>query len=136
MSSSKLEIRSKMAEVQKEYSQLAAELKELEETEKKTVNVERFKEFQHKIMVKGTFMDKEPTVYPVQDEDRMSAYHGRLFAVTGSNKDGSTFIMLKSLDELPRIQLMFSRLHAAERIHDKEEKDFDKYVKILLGEPE
>jgi hypothetical protein len=128
-----------MAELQKKYSQKAAELKALDEADKKEANKARFQDYKFMVQVFGTHMDKEPTVYDVVDEDREEANISvrAHFVVTGTDsKDGSCYIMMKELTELPKLQVLFARLHAAERIHDKEEKDITKYIKILLGEEE
>jgi hypothetical protein len=130
----RLEIRTKMAALNKEYAALAAEVKVLDEQEKRETNRAKFKDYVHKILVSGTHIDAEPTVYAVSDEDRDTAREGRIFVVSEQNKDGSCFLMLKTLDDLPRVQLLFTRLQAAEKILDKKEQDIETQVKILLGE--
>ena len=139
--STKVEIRTKMAAIQKEYSALATELKEIEENEKQGANRERYKDYIHKVMVSGCYMAEmgtTPTLYPVTDEDRDEAHvsKNKLFVVTGTDSSApdTAYIMLKSDTELPRLQLLFLRLFAAERIRSSEEKEPEKFVKILLGE--
>ncbi len=129
----RIDIRTKMAELQREYSKLASDLKVFDEEEKAKVNIEQFKDYTLKVLVNKTQIDDEPTLYPVLDEDRKDATVWNTLVVTDNNKDGSSYILLKTADELARVQLLFKRLDAAIKMTNKGPEP-EKYIKILLGE--
>jgi hypothetical protein len=141
--STKQEIRLRMGELQKEYSTLAAELKQLDAAEKQGRNLEKFKDYTLKVFAYGYSVQEDAKLLEVTDDDRALGRLGRTgiaFVEDPSDTSGLSssgyFIMLKSADELPRIKLLFERMNAAERIRDEKETETPKFVKVLLGETE
>ena len=132
----KTEIRTRMAELHKEYAAKAAELKELEEFEGKAILRERYKEYLFKVFSEGSF-PAEPKFEDVTDEDRE---HGNLSVRTGvafsSGFNDGAYLLLKSKEEYPRIKLLYDRIEAYKKLEDKTMSVADKetQIKILLGE--
>jgi hypothetical protein len=125
-----------MQEIQKEFKELTDEKKEIEEIERRARLGERNKEFLFKIGSHGYELETEDKITETNDDDREVASTGSAgITYTPPVKNSDYYhILLKSKDEYPRLQVLFSRLNAAKRIFDKEEENKKKYVAVLLGE--
>lgn len=136
MSNTRLELRTRMAELAKEHQKLNAELKDMDEVERREKSHELFKDYLHKIGAYGYSLYKEDEISEVTNDDRERAAKGNsgLTYCDVDHSDGLCYVMMKSKDEYPRIKMLFDRLNAAQRVTDKNEKDKEKYVKVLLGE--
>lgn len=137
--SRKVDIRTRMSEVQKEFSALTAELKEMELLEKKVTSREKYKDYLYKIGTYGhTLMDPEK-IQDVLEEDRETAHLGMSGLVyTGFEAHSQHFdyVMLKSKEEYPRVKKILTLLEAAAALADEKTKDKEKHLKVLLGEHE
>lgn len=136
MASRKLEINTRMQELQKEFSELNAEKKEIEDIEKRARLGERNKEFNFKIGIHGYELETEDKISDANDEDREEASTGSTgITYTPPVKNSNYYyILMKSKEEYSRLNLLFKRLNAAKGILDKDEQDKEKHVKALLGE--
>jgi hypothetical protein len=125
-----------MAELAKEHGKLNAELKDMDEVERRAKSHELFKEFKYKIGAYGYKLYKEEEISEVIDDDRERSATGQsgLTYCDVDHSDGLCYVMMKEKEEYPRIKLLFDRLEAAGKLTDKTEKEKEKYVKILLGE--
>ena len=135
--SRKLEIRTRMAEVQKEFSALSAEMKEIELAEKRTANSEKFKDYLYMVGTYGHTLDPEEKIREVSDEDRQTAHMGLSgLAYTGFEGRSQTFgyVMLKSKEEYSRVKRILILLEASAALADENTKDKEKHLKVLLGE--
>ena len=134
--STRLELRSRMAELAKEHGKLNAELKDMDEVERRAKSHELFKDFQFKVRIKGYTIDTEEEIVAVTDDDRERSSTGGL-GLTYCDVDHSDslhYLMMRSKEEYPRLKLLFTRLEAAAKINDKNEKDRERHVRTLLGE--
>ena len=136
MASRKLEINTRMQELQKEFAELNAEKKEIEDIEKRARLGERNKEFLFKIGSHGYELETEDKVIEADDEDREIATTGSAgITYTPPIKNSDYYyVLLKSKEEYTKLNVLFQRLDAARHVFDKDEQDKKKYVSILLGE--
>ena len=135
--SRKLEIRTRMAEVQKEFSALDAELKEIARAEKREVNKEKFKEYLYKVGTYGYTLETEDKIAEINDDDRETAHVGPSgLAYTDFEGRSQTFrfVMLKSKEEYSRVGRILTLLEAASALANENTKDKEKHLKVLLGE--
>ena len=133
----KLEIRSEMAEVQKRFSALSVEIKELEEVEKKKANLFKFKDYHFKIGTYGHTLEDAEKIQELTDTDREDGHAGMSgLAYTGYEGKSQHFgyVMLKTKEEYPRVAMILKKLDAATALTDPNTKDKEKHLKILLGE--
>jgi hypothetical protein len=137
MASRKLEINTRMQELQKEFKELSDEKKEIEDIERRARLGERNKEFAFKVGAHTYELEGEDKVVEATDEDREVATTGSSgITYTPPVKNSDYYhILLKSKDEYPRLSVLFKRLNAARNFFDKEsEADKALCVKIVLGE--
>lgn len=134
--SRKVEIRTRMAELQKEFSALNAEKKEIESVEEKALARDKYKDYLHKVGMYGYKLSEEEKVQDVSDEDREGAIVGLSGLVyTGvDHHDGSCYVMLKDKVEYTRVQNILTKIEAVEHLKDDKVKDKEKWLKVLLGE--
>jgi hypothetical protein len=133
------EIRSKMSEVHKEYSELALQLKELENAERIANASTRYKEYVLKVGYFNGLLYGEEDIKEVLPEELVDARQGSIPGIVylrKENEKGSQFhfVLLKDKADYPRLKTFFERLHAADRLSSKEEANKEKYMKVLLGE--
>jgi hypothetical protein len=132
--SRKLEIRQRMAELQREFSSLNAEMKEIESIEKGAVALERYKDYQFKVGVYGYTLESEDKIVEATDEDRERSSTGKSGLVyTGYERDFG-FIMLKTREEYPRVVRVYKILEAVNALADETVKDKEPHIKVILGE--
>lgn len=136
MSDRKTEIRKRMAELQQEFSKLNVEVKDLDEVDRRAKAHEKFAEYKFKIGMYGSKLYDEEQIQEVSDLDREEAVIGNsgLIYTNSETKDGYCCLMMKEKSEYARFKLLLVRLEAADKI-SKNDKEKEKYVKILLGEP-
>jgi flavodoxin len=135
--SRKLEIRTRMAEVQKEFSALTAEMKELDVSDKRVANLEKFKDYLYKVGTFGHTLEVAEKIKDVTNEDRETAHVGMSgLAYTGykSHSQEFDYILLRTKEEYARTQNILTKLEAAQHVADDKVKDKEKWLKILLGE--
>lgn len=132
--SRKVDIRTKMAELQREYSGLTAELKEIEELEKKAVLRERYKEYKHKVFVYSS-ADKDPKFIDLTDEDReqISTSERTGIPFTGQFTEGA-YMVVRDEAEYMRNMKLFAILEAVKVLEEKKSSDKEKHIKIILSE--
>ncbi len=135
--SRKLEIRTRMAEVQKEFSALSAEIKEIESLEKRTVNKEKYQEYKFKVGTFGHTLEDAEKISEITDDDRETAHVG-LSGLVYTDFEGKSqtfrYVMMKSKEEYVRTANVLHKLAAVQCLSDDKVKDKEKYIKILLGE--
>jgi hypothetical protein len=134
--SNKLEIRSRMAELQREFSSLNAEIKEIEAEEKASAARERYKEYLFKVGTYGYKIEPEDKIVDAEDSDREIASRGRSGLIY-SGFDGHSefgYIMLKDRSDYARVVKICRIVNAVEHLADDKVKDKEPYIKILLGE--
>lgn len=135
--SRKLEIRTKMAEVQKEFAALNVELKELESSEKRAANLEKYKDYKYLIGTYGYELDSEEKIAEATDSDRETAHvgaSGLVYADFEGKSQTFRFVMMKSKEDYKRVANVLTKLEAVAYLSDDKVKDKEKYIKILLGE--
>ena len=135
--SRKLEIRTRMAEVQKEFSTLTSELKDIEHTEKSAVNKEKYKEYKYMVGTYGYTLEEEAKVRDVTDEDRETAHvglSGLVYADFEGKSQSFRYVMMKSKEEYARTANVLAKLDAVAHLSDEKVKDKEKWIKVLLGE--
>jgi hypothetical protein len=125
-----------MAEIQKEFSSLNAEMKEIDSIEKRAICGERYKEYLFKIGTYGYGVEPEEKIEDATEDDRETAGCGAsgLVYTQFSNNSDFGFLLLKSKEDYPRVKKVLILLDAVNHLKDEKEKDKDKYIKILLGE--
>jgi len=137
MSNRKVEIRTRMAELQKEFSALNAEKKEIDVAEENAAAREKYKDYLFKIGTYGYKLLEEDKIEDITDADRETAQPGVASGLvyTGvSHNDGFGYVLLKDKAEYARVGRMFKLLDAASNVLDEKVKDKEKHLKILLGE--
>jgi len=135
--SRKLEIRTRMAELQKEFSALGAEIKEIEAAEKKALNSEKYKEYLYLVGTYGYTLEPEDKIKDATDDDRATAHVG-LSGLVYTDFEGKSqsfrYVLLKRKEDYARTANVLSKLEAVAFLSDEKVKDKEKYIKILLGE--
>jgi len=135
--SRKLEIRTRMAEVQKEFSALSAEIKEIESAEKRAANKAKYQDYKFLVGTYGYTLEAEDKIREVTDEDRETAHVG-LSGLAYTDFEGKSqtfrFVMLKQKEDYARTATVLQKLEAVAHLSDEKVKDKEKYIKILLGE--
>jgi hypothetical protein len=135
--SRKVEIRTRMAELQKEFSSLNAEMKTLDGEEKRAQNVAKFVDYKFKVGTYGYKLFDAEKIAEVSDDDRATAHSGASgLAYCGYDNNSQTFndVMLKSQEDYARTQKILTLLEAAAALGDEKTKDKEKHIKVLLGE--
>jgi hypothetical protein len=132
--SRKRDIQVRMQELQKEFSELNAEKKEIDAIETSAKLIERYKDYMFKVMVYGK-LDAEPKWEDVTDADREVATTGQKLGLiySGDFKEGA-WLLLKTKEEYPRVKALIDRLYAFEALSDKNCTDRETQIKIVLGE--
>jgi len=133
----KLEIRTRMAELQKEFVSLNAEMKEIEEGEKRAASREKYQAYLYKVGTYGYVLDPEEKILDATDKDREEVELGLSgLAYTGFENKARTFgyVMLKDKTDHARVKKIFEMLDAVEHLKDEKVKDKEKHLKVLLGE--
>jgi len=126
-----------MAEVQKEFSALSAEIKEIEAGEKRDANRAKFQEYLFKVGTYGHALEEEEKIKDLTDEDREGGHVGMSgLAYTGFEGRSQSFgyVMLRTKEEYNRTKTILIKLEAAAALADEKTKDKEKHLKILLGE--
>lgn len=132
--SRKKEIQARMVELQKEFSELNAEKKEIDEIEKSAQLCERYKDYHFKVFVTGRLTD-DPKWEEITDGDREIATTGqKLGLIYSGNFNEGAWLLFKTKEEYPRIKSLIDRLYAFEALNDKNCTDREAQVKIVLGE--
>lgn len=132
--SRKTDVKTRMNALQKEFSELNAELKEIDAIEKSAQLCERYKDYLFKTFVSGRLGD-DPKWEDVTDGDREIATPGqKLGLVYSGNFNEGAWLLFKSKEEYPRVRQLVDRLYAFEALADKDCRDRDTQIKIILGE--
>ena len=132
----KLELRTRLRDIQKEYSAVAGELKELDDAAKKASQVEKYKDYYFKVGCQGRLQPIE-TISDLTDEYRLLGVDGQntgLAYVDLGTQDGFCYVMLKSKEDYAYANTLLNRIHAVDAIKNKEEKDKALHIKVLMGE--
>lgn len=142
--SRKVDIRTKMAELQREYSELNGELKELVSAEERGSKLERFKDYKFKVGAVGYSLYEEDKIEDLTDDDKALAEVGQKTGIPfidAQSNQGFFYAMLKDREEHKRVKLLFARLEAFDRLTGgdkyKERLDAkvrDELIKVILGE--
>jgi hypothetical protein len=130
----KLEIRSRMAELQREFSSLNTELKEMETLEKAAIARERYKEYQFKVGIYGYKLDPAEKLVEVTEEDREQAFKGKSGLIYTNYDRDFGFVMLKSREEHARVARVCEILSAVEALANDDVRDKEPHIKVILGE--
>jgi hypothetical protein len=125
-----------MAELQQEFSKLNSEVKDLDEVDRRAASHKKFADYKFKVGMYGSRLYDEEQIQEVSDLDREEAVVGTsgIIYTNSETKDGYCALMMKDKSEYSRFKLLMQRLEAAEKIN-KNDKEKEKYIKILLGEP-
>jgi hypothetical protein len=132
----KMELRTRLREIQKEFAIKNEELKKLEAESHKAAQLEKYKDYQFKVGCQGLLM-KADTITELSDEHRLLGVDGQNTGVAYvdlNTTDGFCYVMLKTKEEYDRINTLFNRMHAADRLIKKEETNKELHLKVLLGE--
>src|ERR1700677_1957792 len=101
--SRKLEIRTRMAELQKEFSALNDEMKSMEHEDKAVRAREKYKDYKFKVGTYGYKVEPEEKVQEATDEDRENAGTGKSGLVYTGFESDYGFIMMKERSEYSRV---------------------------------
>jgi hypothetical protein len=128
-----------MAELQKEFSTLNAEMKDMEAVEKKESNRLKFQEYAFKIGAFGHTIEDAEKIVEISDLDREDGHVGKSgLAWTGFEGRSQTFgyVMLKSKEEYARTKRILGILEAVNALGDEKTPpaDKEKHIKTILGE--
>ena len=134
--SRKLEIRTRMAELQREFSTLNTEIKDIEHEEKTYAARERYKDYKFKVSTHAYVVDPAEKITEATDADREDASAGKSGLVyTGFDYHSSFgYIMLKEREDYARAARVCAIIDAVEHLVDEKVKDKEPYLKIILGE--
>jgi len=135
--SRRLEIRTRMAEVQKEFSTLNAELKDLEDVEKRAANKEKYKDYKYMIGTYGSTLEDAEKIQEVTDEDRETAHvglSGLVYAEYEGKSQSFRYVMMENKEDYPRVARVLEIIDAVSHLADDKERDKKKYIKIIMGE--
>ena len=134
-SNRKLEIRTRMAELQREFSSLNDEIKEMETEDKATRAREKFKDYKFKVGTYGYVVDPEDKVLEADDSDRENAATGKSGLIYSgfSHSSNYGYILLKERSDYARAVRITQIIDAVEHIGDEKVKDKEPYIKIVLG---
>ena len=133
----KLEIRTRMQEVQREFSELNAELKELESSEKRAANKLKYQDYKYIVGTYGHALEEEDKIKEATDEDRETAHvglSGLVYAAFEGQSQSFRYVMLKAKEDYARTNTVLIKLEAVAMLSDDKVKDKEKWIKILLGE--
>jgi hypothetical protein len=126
-----------MAELQKEFSALNAEMKEIESIDKRVANRVKFADYQFKVGVYGHSISEAEKIAELTDEDRESGHVGLSgLAYTGfdSRSQAFDYVMLHNREEYDRVKRILTMLEAAQALSQEGTKDKERHLKVLLGE--
>lgn len=132
--SRKIEIRQRMAELQREFSTLNAEVKEIDQAEEFARNRERYKDYKFKVGIYGYKVEPPEKIVEATDEDREDASTGKSGLVYSGYERDFGFIMLKEREDHPRLKRVCEILEAVTYLASDQVKDKEPYIKIILGE--
>jgi hypothetical protein len=127
-----------MAELQREFSTLNAEMKELDREAERAAAREKYKDYLFKVGTYGYKLEDEDKIVDLTDEDRETAQPGvgSGLVYTGVDEDNFGYVLLRDKSEYSRVVKMFKLLDAASHVLNDKVKDKAPYLKILLGETE
>jgi len=125
-----------MAELQKEFSTLNGEMKDIEHEAKQAFNRDKYKDYLFKIGTYGYVVDPEEKIQDATDEDREIADAGRSGLVYSGfqSSQGYGYIMMKDKTEYSRVVRICQIIDAVEHLADEKVKDKEPYLKVILGE--
>jgi hypothetical protein len=132
----KMELRTKLRDIQKEYSAINAELKELDDASRKANQLEKYKDFYFKVGCHGRLQTPE-TITDLTDDHRLLGVDGQntgLAYVDLGTQDGFCYVMLKSKEDYAYANTLLNRISAVDAIKNKDEKDKALHIKVLMGE--
>ena len=135
--SSKLDIRTRMAEIQKEFSALSAEIKEIEAAEKHALNKEKYKDYKYMIGTYGSTLEDAEKIQEVTDEDRETAHvglSGLVYAEYEGKSQSFRYVMMEQKEDYHRVARVLEIIDAVSHLADDKERDKKKYIKIIMGE--
>lgn len=134
--SRKLDIRARMQELQKEFSELSAEMKEIESIEKRAVNAHKYKDYLFKVGTYGSKLEAEEKIVEASEEDRETAQTGKSGLVyTGfSHASDYGYVLLKAKEEYKRAARVTAIVEAVNNLASDNIKDKEPHIKVILGE--
>jgi hypothetical protein len=138
--SRKQELMTQMAELQAKYTETAKELKAIQADEQVQRKIEKYKEYKFKVFWYGIATDKLSTVEEGDYANAGLSIYGLPMVSEPSDKNGSNaYLLLKTEDELPRLQTLVKRINAARELlkESKEPRELKEALelhKVLLGE--
>jgi hypothetical protein len=134
--SEKLEIRSRMQVLQKEWAGLNEQLKVIQKQEELDATLERYKDYKYKVGTYGYKVSGEEKIEEATDGDREVAGRGKSGLVyTGFDKHSDFgWILMKDKSEYARIARVCQIIDAVEHLADDKVQDKEPYIKIVLGE--
>jgi|GEM_PF-6986500 len=138
----KQEIQSRIMEVQKEYSDLSARLKEIQAEEKRSRARSMFGEYKLKVSWYGDIHEEAKIMESTDEDFKIAEFDeiGQPMAVyPGGMGTFDAYVLIKSEEDLPRLKDVYRRLNAARTLlsgkKDKlPSKNRDKMVAQLMGE--
>ena len=135
--SRKLEIRTRHAELQKEFSTLNAELKDIEFSEKIAANKAKYQDYKYMVGTYGYTLEEEDKIKEITDEDRETAHiglSGLVYADFEGKSQSFRYVLLKEKADYARTALVLTKLEAVAHLSDDKVRDKEKWIKVLLGE--
>jgi hypothetical protein len=134
--SRKLEIRSRMQELNREWAGLNDELKTMEREEKTAATLEKYKDYKFKVGTYGYKITAEDKLEEATNADREQASRGKSGLVYTGFDGHSDFgwIMLKEKTEYARVARVCQIIDAVEHLANDKIQDKEPYIKIVLGE--
>lgn len=132
----KLELRSRMQVLQREWAGLNEQLKIMQKQEELDATLERYKDYKFKVGTYGYKVTAEDKVEEATDGDREIASRGKSGLVYSGFEGHSDFgwIMMKEKTDYPRIARVCQIIDAVEKLADDKIQDKEPYIKIVLGE--
>jgi hypothetical protein len=134
--SRKLEIRTRMAELQKEFSSLNEEMEGIKKEEKAIATREKYKDYLFKVGVHSYKVEPEEGIQEATDSDREVANMGKsgmVYTGFGGHSDFG-YVMMKDRSEYSRVVRVMAIIDAVEHLASDAVKDKEPYIKIILGE--
>lgn len=132
----KLEIRTRMQVLQREWAGLNEELKAMVKQEELDATLERYKDYKFKVGTYGYKVTAEEKIEEATDGDREVAGRGKSGLVYTGFGGSSDFgwILMKEKADYPRIARVCLIIDAVEKLADDKVQDKEPYIKIVLGE--
>lgn len=132
----KLELKTRMQQLQREWAELNGELKAIQKDEELAATLEYYKDYKFKVGTHGYKIDGEDKIQEATDDDRRISGRGKSGLVYSGFDSHSDFgwIMLKEKSDYPRTARVAQIIDAVEKLADDKIKDKEPYIKIVLGE--